>query len=245
MVKLCCGDFVQRYFSKNKINNNLLLNNDDMYHIKKVMRMRTNDKIEVIYNEILYICKIINLENNEVEIIEKLDINNEFSKYIIVAFPLMKEDKINLILQKCCEIGVSEFIPIITERCVVKPSNMENKFERWNKILKEASEQSKRNIIPKINEIINIKKLINFKSDLKILCSLEKNSKNLKNILQNNQNCDRILIVSGPEGGLSNLEEEILVNNNFLRTSIGSTVKRAETAPIYVSSSINYEFEKE
>ena len=235
---------MQRYFVNKKIDNKFVLSNNDIHHIKNVMRMKVNDNIEIIYKEKLYICKITNINNVDLEIIKEEDIINELPKHITIAFSISKEDKIDLILQKCTELGIYEFIPLETERCSIKINKeKENKkIDRWQTICKEASEQSKRNIIPKVLNIHKLKELINLDYDLKILCSVNQSVINIKEVLKNHLNCDRIIFVIGPEGGLSNSEEEILINNGFIPTSLGSRTLRMETAPIMIGSILNYEF---
>lgn len=236
---------MQRYFVTKKFNNKFILEDSDIHHIKNVMRMSNKDKIEVIYEKKLYICEIDNVKDNiEVTIIEEKEDNNELPKEITIAFSLVKEEKVDLILQKCTELGISKFIPLEVSRCIVKIEKKKEikKLDRWNSICKEASEQSKRNKVPEITKIKRLKDIIDLDYDLKILCSVNQSVINIKKVLQNNINCDKIIIVIGPEGGISNEEENYLISNGFIPTSLGSRVLRCETAPIYVSSIINYEY---
>ncbi len=238
------GDKMQRYFAKCRIHDEFILDENDIHHIKNVMRMKVSDMIEVVHEKNVYICTITNLEYNhiELEVVSKKIENNELKKHIVVAFPISKEDKMDYILQKCTELGANEFFPINMNRCIVKidKDKKENKLFRWQKICKEAAEQSKRNIIPKVNDILTIKELSLLQYDLKIICSINNNITTLKNILNNN-NYNSIMFVVGPEGDFSDEEEEELINNKFVPVSLGDTTLRMETAPIYVCSCINYE----
>lgn len=237
---------MQRYFACKKENNKLILNKKDLHHIKNVMRMNKNDKIEVIYDKQLYICNIDSIYDNNIDIsiIEEKTDNNELPINLTIAFPLTKEDKIDLILQKCTELGATEFIPLELERCVVKinPSKIDKKIDRWQTICKEASEQAKRNMIPTVNNNMNLQKLVSLNYDLKIVCSVNQNVTNIKKVLQNNKKCDKIIVVVGPEGGISENEEIYLVNNNFIRASLGKSILRCETAPITLCSMVKYEY---
>lgn len=234
---------MQRYFVDNK---EFKLNQNDIHHIRTVMRMNVGDLIEVVCDGRLHICEIteISKDNVLIKLVDEKDDNNELSKQITIAFSITKEDKIDLILQKCTELGIKEFIPIEMSRCNVKidSSKIEKKLDRWNLICKEASEQSKRNIIPKVNKIHKLKDLINLDYDLKIVCSVNQDVINIKNVLHNNTKCDKIIFVIGPEGGISSEEEKYLEDNNFIRTSLGKRVLRTETAPIMVASVLNYEY---
>ena len=229
---------MQRYFAKERVDNVFYLEDKDIYHIKTVMRMKENDKVEVVYNKQVYICNIDKDYNIKLDRI--LNQDNELNKEIIIAVGLVKEQKMDLILQKLTELGVSKIIPVNMERSIVKfDKTKENKkLDRWNSICKEASEQSKRIIIPKVSNIINLKDLPNIDADLKLVCSTSEKDNLIHNVLNNNYNS--ILLVIGPEGGISQKEEEYLVNNNFTKVSFGNLVLRVETACIYIASILNY-----
>ncbi len=232
---------MQQYFAKNK---NLELDQGDYHHIKNVMRMKKGDKIKVVFEDYLYDCELTNVfDKPTFKIISKKNITNN-KRQVSIAFSLIKEQKLNYLLQKATEIGVDTFIPIVTERSVVKIEEKKEvlKLDRWKKICKEAAEQSFRGNVPKINSVINIKDLVEKDYDLKLFCSLNKNTENIKKVLQKNNKCVKILLVVGPEGGFSQKEEEFLLKHDFKSVSLGSNVLRSETAPVVALSMINYEF---
>ncbi len=232
---------MQQYFAKNK---NLDLEDGDYHHIKNVMKMKRGDLIKVVYDKIIYTCKLNNVSNKSTFDIIKKEENQNERVNICVAFSLIKEQKLNYLLQKTTELGVNKLIPIETKRSVVKidGSKEKTKIDRWKKICKEASEQSFRSDIPEISGILTLQGLVNFDYDLKLVCSLNKNTKNIKKILEKNNKCVKILLVVGPEGGFDPLEEEYLLENGFKSVSLGENVLRAETAPVVALSMINYEF---
>lgn len=234
---------MQRYFAIRKEKKTFILKDSDLHHIKQVMRMKVGTKIEVVYDSLVYECKINSINPFELEIIQQLEINTELKTQIILGVALVKEQKFDLILQKATELGVSSIVPIIMDRCIVKLSDdkIEKKLQRWNTICKEAAEQSFRNNIPMIYKPISIKELLHIESDLKLVCSVNEQQKNLKTYLQNENSYGKILLVIGPEGGISPKEEEYLVNNNFNSVSLGNRVLRVETACLYACSVISYE----
>ena len=236
---------MQRYFAKDKIHDDFILDEKDIHHIKNVMRMNISDLIEVVYQSSVYICSIIELSDKiiKLDVISKKEENHELKKHIAIAFALSKEDKIDIILQKCTELGASEFYPVQMNRSVVRieKSKEENKINRWKKICKEASEQSKRNVIPKVNNICNVNDLCNLNYDLKLVCSINNSCTSLKNIINSNNNLKSIIVVIGPEGDFAKDEEDILIDNRYVPVSLGNTILRMETAPIFVCSCINYE----
>lgn len=231
---------MQRYFSEVKKDNLFLLKDEDLYHIKTVMRMNVNDEIEVVYEQKVYICK---LDKNYNAIIEKVIENNKIKKMnYVLCVPILQEQKMSFILQKATELGVDLIIPILTSRSMVKMKDKENKkIERWKRICKEASEQSKRVTIPLVSEV---KKITDLDLDgLKIVCSTKEKDNTLKKILKNNLKCDKIIMVVGPEGGLTLDEENQLIDLGFIPTSLGDNILRVETAPLYLLSVLNYEME--
>lgn len=231
---------MQRYFSEVKKDNLFLLKDEDLYHIKTVMRMNINDEIEVVYEQKVYICK---LDKNYNAIIEKVIEDNKIKKInYVLCVPILQEQKMSFILQKATELGVDLIIPILTARSMVKVKDKENKkIERWKRICKEASEQSKRVTIPEVSEI---KKITDLNLDgLKIVCSTKEKDNTLKKVLKNNLKCDKIIMVVGPEGGLTLDEENKLIDLGFIPTSLGDNILRVETAPLYLLSVLNYEME--
>lgn len=227
---------MQRYFSDKKIDNTFLLKDDDWRHIRKVMRMSNGDLIEVVYEEKLYICK---LEDNFVTIEECFESEIKKIKYTLVL-PILQEQKMSFVLQKATELGIDEIIPILTDRSKVKIDEKEDKkLLRWNRICKEAAEQSKRLTIPFINNITSIDKID--VDGLKIVCSTIEKQNTLKKVLKNNLNCDRIVMGVGPEGGLTQKEEQNFIEKGFVPVSLGSNIMRVETVPIYLLSILNYE----
>ncbi len=234
---------MQRYFANKKIDNTFILNNDDLFHIKTVMRMTDNSKIEVVYQHQVYICHLENVNKNIkiiIDILKKEDHINSLEITLVV--PLIKEQKMDLILQKSTELGVHKIIPFIAERSIIKLDEKKeiNKIDRWQKICKEASEQSKRVDVPIVTSVKSLSDLLNYNGK-KLVCSTKKDVNYIKMVLQNKAEYDKLIIVIGPEGGLSEKEEKFLVENGFLPVSLGNRIMRVETVPLFLLSVINYE----
>lgn len=228
---------MQRYFSNLKQDNYLILTKEDLYHIKTVMRMKQGDNIEVVYDHKLHICQ---LDNDQALIKE---VNNQITDkkvQYILCVPLLQEQKMSFVLQKATELGVDKIIPILTTRSVVKiKEKQEHKLNRWYRICKEASEQSKRLDIPFIEKVTKIEDLK--LSGLKIVLSTKEKDMTIKKVLKNNLNCDKIIMVVGPEGGLTDQEEKALNELGFVSVTLGQNIMRVETVPIYLLSILNYE----
>ena len=228
---------MQRYFCKEKINNQIVLYDDDYHHIKNVMRMNKGDNIEVVYDKKVYKCEIKDFDL--IEVIEEIN-SNEENLEITLVIPILKEQKMDFIFQKATELGVNKIIPFYAKRSIVSDlkEKEEKKIIRWTKICKEASEQSKRNTIPIVT---SIKKLEQLKIDgVKLVCSTREKSENLKIFLQSLSNYDKITIVVGPEGGLTLEEEQKLNDMGFKSITLGNRIMRVETVPIFILSVLNY-----
>lgn len=234
---------MQRYFSKKIENNRFTLTEEDTYHITKVMRMVKDDKIEVVYQENTYICKIVSLSPLvEAEIVEEIKNNQELKMQVTIVQSLVKEQKMDYILQKTAELGVDKIIPYCASRSVIKINEKKDKkVERWKSILKEAAEQSKRIKIPEIMNPINLSNLVKLSDyDIKFLCTVNESSQNLKKVLSNMVSGAKILFVIGPEGGFTLEEEKVMMENGFLSISLGNSVLRTETASTFIMSVVRY-----
>lgn len=231
---------MQQYFGISKDKNTIKLNNNDLNHIKNVMRMHENDNIIVVYDNKSYICTL-NKELLSADIQEVFKENEKLND-IKIYVPLLNEDKMSFILQHGTELGVTEFVVVMYSHCKYKlnKKDFDKKLIRWNKIIKEASEQSYRIEKPILENIIEVKNIEADKS-VNIMCSLDKRDvKSISSILTLDNCNDTISLVFGPEGGLSKEEEINLSNKGFIKTSLGKDVLRTETVPLMVASIIKY-----
>lgn len=243
--------------SRNIKGKNIEIIGSDVNHIKNVLRLKKNDKVEICNQETFenYICEIYDINNElvilniiqkEPKIVEEKDIELD----IFQGLP--KSDKMELIIQKGTELGVNKFIPVAFNRCVVKLSGKDEikKIERWQKIAKMASEQSHRYNVPKIDNIHNIKNICNLVHEYDIILVAYEEEKNnyIKNELINLKELKQKLkigVIVGPEGGFEKEEINILKDAGCKIVSLGKRILRTETAPIMISSVIMYEFENE
>ena len=235
---------MQRYFAKDKKEDNFILYETDYHHIKNVMRSKVGDEVEIVYQKEVYICVISTLEPVSFKISKTIKENRNLNIKLIVAVPLVSEQKFDLIIQKLTELGVDTIIPIKTARSIVKidEKRQDKKISRWRLICKEASEQSKRIDIPIVEEIHSLKSLKDYDAKLKLVCSLIEKTQTIDSYLDDTTK--EVMVVIGPEGGLSNEEEIYLLENDFKPISLGKRVLRVETAAIYLASIINYIYER-
>jgi 16S rRNA (uracil1498-N3)-methyltransferase len=160
----------------------------------------------------------------------------------LVYVPFLQDEKMSYIFKHGTELGITDFVVVEYERCKYKlpKKDYEKKLIRWNKIIKEASEQSYRIHKPNLERIINVKE-VDAECCVNIMCSLDKTDVKKVCKVLTTQNCDdTISLVFGPEGGLSKNEEDLLSNKGFIKTSLGEDVLRTETVPLMIASIVKY-----
>ena len=237
---------MQRYFASIDHQYFVHLSKEDEHHVCYVMRMKKGDEIEVVDNAHLFLCRIDSFNPLTISVIHEIANDVEIKEDITLLFALTKGDKIDLVLQKATELGVKKVALIESERTVVnyEGKDIDKKLERFKKIMKEASEQSHRLIVPELLGVYNLKNLpSNLLSDLNYV-AYEKDANHIDEAFQGLEKGKSISILIGPEGGFSEQEINHLTTQGFIRTSLGKRILRAETAAIYALSVIGYLLEK-
>ena len=238
---------MQRYFANIDQDFVVHFSKEDEHHILNVMRMKKGDEIEVVNQEKLYLCRIDNFNPLRISVIHEIASDVEIKEDITLLFALTKGDKTDLVLQKATELGVKKVALITSERTVVSYENkdIEKKMQRFNKIMKEASEQSHRLIVPELLGIFDLKNLPKEAFSELNYVAYEKDASQVNAMFTGLQKGKSISILIGPEGGFSSQEIDNLVKQGFIRTSLGKRILRAETAAIYALSVLGYLLENE
>lgn len=237
-----------RYFcADDKINNNkVTIEGGDAKHLKTILRAQAGDKISVVSESKEYIAEIesINKEDIICTLVEEVMTNNETKINITLCQGIPKQTKMETIIQQNVELGVKRFIPLITERTVVKLNEKDReqkKLDRWQKIAKESAKQSKRNIVPIVEDIKTVKQLIeklkNEEAEVIVPYELE-DVKLLKDVLKEPK--ENYYIVIGPEGGFDIKEIELFQEIGAHIVTLGKRILRTETAGIVTASIVMY-----
>lgn len=247
---------MQRYFvHQNQIEGSrITLSGEDARHISRVMRMEPGAEILCCDEQgRTALCRITEITNEAVasDIIQWTEESAELPVKVAIASGLPKGDKLELVIQKGTELGARRFIPFIAGRSIVKWDGKKGskKVERWQKIAKEAAEQSHRSFIPEIDSPLSFKELEKASEafDYKIIAYEEEAKRGEKSavhdVLSQLQPGQSLLAVFGPEGGLSEKEVAALQEIGFRPCSLGPRILRTETAPLYLLSAVSYHFE--
>lgn len=238
---------MQRYFITDtiEVNGSYEMEVTHLHHIKNVMRSRVEDQFTVVdKTSTAYLVELTELEPMTFKVIERLDYDVELPVDISLFSPLLKGDKMDLVIQKSTELGVHEFILYKAERSIVKLDAKKESARqtRFEKIATEASEQSKRTKVPTVSFTEQLKTIDFNRFDL-VLFAYENNNltgQSIKDILLAND-AQTIALVFGPEGGFTENEVELFKAHKNI--SLGHRILRAETAPLYGLSVIGSYYE--
>jgi len=229
---------IRLYFPNNIVENTTsLLSKEHTHYVVNVMRMKRGSNINFFNKEGEWLSEIIFLDRDRVEV-KFLNKTKESSKKsnIELAICLVKKNPMETILQKATELGVSIITPIISERTEVKELN----YERAQKIVVEATEQSNQLIPPEISKVIKLKDFLEKLDDETKFLFADVNSQN--NLQKKDVEGDALkTILIGPEGDFSPSEREfILAKANMTSFSISKNILRSDTAVISAISLVNF-----
>ena len=232
---------IRLYFAK-ELKANLLsnLSNGQSHYIKNVMRLKPGDTIS-LFNSMNgeWSVKIVNhnKENTEFKV-EKLIKEKKLENDLWLAFSPIKKNLLDIMIQKTTELGIQKFIPILSERTMVKEINT----VRIKKIIIEASEQSNRISVPQIENLQPLKIFLEQfpNNGSLVFCDIKSKKSDLKNILSK-KNEGPVCILIGPEGDFSENERKLIIEKKeIFSLSLAKNILRAETAAIAAVTIVNY-----
>lgn len=225
----------------------ITITGEDVRHIATVLRMKTGDELLLCDGEgTEYAVKIKHVERSgiatEITGRSKREIR---SPRITLGQGLPKSDKMDFIVQKATELGVSGIVPLVTDRTIVKVKDEEKRTVRWQKIAREAAMQSSRPDIPKVEAIRRLSaflRTLNSEPGTLLLLPWEEGTVPIKNVLRQNPSVKNVIVLIGPEGGFSKAEADAARIRGFHPVSLGPNILRTETAALTVLSMIGYEY---
>lgn len=243
---------VQKYFISDEDFKLNKITSDDAFHISRVMRNKIGDLVLIGNNFKTFLVRFTHITDKAVdfEIVEEKQENHELPINVTIIQGYPKGDKFEYVIKHGVELGAHAFIPTLMQRSQFKidAKRMDSKVIRFNKISKEASEQSFRAYVPLVKSFTDFKK-IDFSSFKLVIICFEENAKNgeltnYKRALKSLKPGDNICVVVGPEGGISPEEIEYLSKmDNAVIAALGPRILRTETVVFYALSTISYEME--
>jgi 16S rRNA (uracil1498-N3)-methyltransferase len=226
-------------------NDNVTISGDVEHQITRVLRLKTGERITLLDNSGWeYLTEIEAIKRSEVrgKVIKREMGAAEPMLKLTLYQALLKSDKFEFVLQKGVELGVSYFAPFVSNRCIVRrPSD--NRLERWRNIIKEASEQSRRAILPGLNGVVSFKEACRTAEKPALILWEEEKSTGLASALKSHEfkKMKSISVFVGPEGSFTPTEIKLAEQNGIIPVGLGKRILRAETAGLVAISAIMYE----
>lgn len=216
---------------------------EDGRHIAKSLRMKQGENLTLCSpSGTVHNCVVEKVEGDfvGVRILSSEQSEAEPSVKVTLYQALPKGDKMEFIIQKAVEIGVTEIVPVISSRCVSRPDqkSLSKKILRWQKIAKQAAMQSGRGIVPKVKDAVPFEKGVENAKGEKVIF-YELGGESVRDILSDKQK--EISIFIGSEGGFSGDEVDLVLKNGGRKATLGKRILRAETAPLVALTVIMYE----
>lgn len=237
------------YIDKDEIDKGIVtISGSEARHIGKVLRLRENDEVTLFDGSgTIYDGKIIKKDNRQVQvrIDRESSAHEQQNMIILLGQALTKGSKMDLIVQKSTELGVSRIIPFSSLRTVMRYDEKQSlaRVNHWQRIALASAKQSGRRHIPDVESIADFNNLVtrDFPEYLKIILWEEENAVRLRHILKNSAELHAVIFLVGPEGGFDTNEVACAREQGFVPVSLGDTVLRTETVSSAVLSVIRYE----
>ena len=223
-----------RFFVSPVTSDTLCIDGENGRHIARSLRMRPGETLTLSNGEgIDYLARILSIDGDavETEILERTPNQTEPRAKLTLFMAMPKGDKMELIVQKATEIGVSVIQPILTERCISRPDekSMEKKRARYQKIALEAAGQSGRGKVPEVRKLLTLAEAVQVLPEKSILF-YEKGGERISKLITSDDTDIGMFV--GSEGGFSEEEAAFLVENGVVPATLGMRILRCETAPL-------------
>ncbi len=224
--------------------NTVVIKGKLVHRLRNVLRLRPGAHVIVLDDTGWeYEVELKSVDRDEIEgaILNRNMTEGEPRTKITLYQALLKGNSFELVLQKCTEVGVTEFVPMHCERCVAGEPDSK-RMERWRDIITEAAEQSKRGVLPVLSNVTSFGDACNSTSGLSLIPWESEAIQGIGSVLRSNPKASRVSIFIGPEGGFTPSEIESAGNCGIIPVSLGPRTLRAETAGLVTAAITLYEF---
>ena len=228
----------------------IYIKDGDAHHIARSLRMAEGDEVTVSDGEGKeFFCRLTRIRDEECEceiIFEEISrAESPVDITLCMAYP--KGDKLETVIQKAVELGVSRILPFESSRCIKRPKaeKIDKQLARLSKIAEEAAKQCGRAKIPEVLTPISYREMLKYTKDFEmtLFCYEAEEDSSVKNILKSRTRPATCAVIVGSEGGFSEDEVKEAILSGATVVSLGKRILRCETAPDYVLSAISYEYE--
>ncbi|MBP5383926.1 MAG: 16S rRNA (uracil(1498)-N(3))-methyltransferase [Lachnospiraceae bacterium] len=241
----------QFFVEKGQVRNgHAYITNGDVNHVRNVLRLKAGDRLQIVQEEDpnLYICSIQTADEFQVECLveEVMPLDTELPARVCLFQGLPKSDKMEWILQKTVELGVSEVVPVATRNAVVKldEKKAKGKVTRWRAIALAAAKQAKRSLVPEVGDVISfseaVKRMQEMDAAFLAYEHADSSMQETRDLLGSVKPGQTIGIMIGPEGGFTPEEAEEAQKAGIRVITLGKRILRTETAGMSVLSWLVY-----
>ena len=228
-----------------------IISGGDFSHVKNVLRMGVGDTLLISSDGASHLCEIESIFSDTLtaKIIEENYQSGELPINIHLFQGLPKSDKLELIIQKCVELGVATITPTEMTNCVVKlePKKKQSKVERWQSIAEAAAKQSKRSVIPTVNPVLSFKEMLSAVKEMDLFLVPYENERGMaatREALARIRPGMSVGILVGPEGGFEESEIDFAIENGVKPICLGKRILRTETAGLAILSVLMFRIEE-
>lgn len=231
-----CGEDMPRFFVDEINKDNIILDGENARHIGRSLRMKPGEPLTVCCKGIDYDCTVSSITGEQVflELVSCHSCEAEPDIKVTLFQAVPKGDKLEQIVKKAVELGVSQVVPVLTRRCVSRPDEKDfsKKLQRLNKIAEEAAKQSGRGIIPEVLPIISYKTVLDMLPDFQRSVILYEAEGGCSFSQVDFSGAENIALIVGSEGGFELDEVQAAAECGAERVWLGKRILRCETAPI-------------
>jgi 16S rRNA (uracil1498-N3)-methyltransferase len=234
-----------RFFVDRVEGGRVTLGKEDSHHLLRVMRAEPGEPFVVLAGGMQYDCRLAGAEEGRAvgEVVGSAPAGGEPPVRISLFQGLAKGDKMETVVQHGTELGITEFVPVATGRAVVKldAKKAAERVERWQRIAREASEQSRRGAVPAVSPVASWKEAVGRCRSFDLaLVPWEEGGEPLKQVLSAHPGARTVAVFIGPEGGLSPEEVALARQKGALAVTLGPRILRTETAGLAAAAAILY-----
>lgn len=226
-----------RFFIKKESQeaSSVLLKGEEHHHLSRVARIKPGEKVNLFDRQGSdYLARVEEIGKNSTRlfILEKREKKNKRT-HVTLAQALIKAKNLELVLQKATELGMSDFIPIISSRSIIRIGDKtEKKMQRWRRIVLESAKQCGRSVVPRIHIPLDLNTFFERRVEDKKIFFCGRGGNYLRNILVHLKPPASVVLLVGPEGGWTDKEEQDIMGHGFEAISLGPLTLRSETAAI-------------
>jgi len=208
-------------------------------HLVRVLRARVGQEFDIAVGSSVHRGKIVSVDSGRVEFELGEAVTSQESTQITLALSIFKFDRMEWAIEKCTELGVSRIIPVVARRTDAHLASASAKrVDRWQRLVRQASEQSRRAVPPEIATPVKLSEIFSLQSGLRIVLSESEDRTPLRDAVKANAE-EGVFLAIGPEGGWTDDELQSFQHAGWISASLGNTILRAETAAIAATAIVS------